>query len=784
MKRLTLAGLLAVSGSLAACGGDNGTPTPTPDAGNDVVTPTDTTEMDTAPPTDGPADAAPDARTDATADRTDAGGMTCGRLPYTAITRMGNSTTVRGDTTMAWMTQTNQPTDGGMTRPMASQQVVRGPSGSRTCVPMMGQVAYSYTTGPMPASLRVSTTNMGTPRNFDTVLYVTTRCANTLTAAACNDDDPEYASRPDRRVSSLVTTEVLPANTQVFIIVGGFYPPGDGITTVDHGMFELSVNELPAVAEGGACDANGLMNRCGNGPDMTAMVCVADTIGGDAGHCRQRGSVAGALCRTSTPNCDMGLTCTDAGVCVATGMADGPCNARTACPDGYACSNTTFGASTGVCRRIGTVLGSACRPAGAMGGRCDAPLVCSSDVDPTDTTPTCVRAAMMGAECDVFRSVCPMGSTCVTANGATAIGTCVADGTAPRARCRPSGTRCDMMLECITLGEGATAQDLCLRRSTTNMPCGPALQCPDADTCYLNDLTDRQNGVCGAMGQAGGTCNMAAPFCTGSLQCSNADGNGICGNVSTMMGAACDRLRTRCGTGLSCVLAAGSQTMGTCQPDGSVAGAECRTGDMPCASGLTCNGSALSGGVCQRAAMAGMACDPINGTTACPAMQYCLATAYNAGTCTGGATAEMEPNDNPSNVMGRAVTAPTLITGSLGRLDVDCVAVTVPAMGNLVAMVSDGNGRCQVNLGGRIAMDVYSPDGTTIRGIAQQNGPFGSGSCAHVDGARSIQAFAGGLAAGTYYVCIRGVNDNTANPPVTTDTVPSYVLSVNPRPAM
>ncbi len=769
MKRLTLAGLLAVSGSLAACGDTTGNTPVDAAVPTDTVMPTDTvTPMDTTPtdvstdgtPTDRPADVA--------ADRADAG-PTCGRLPYTTIARTGSTSTVRGDNTQAWMDQT-------MGRPTGTSPV-RPPSGSSTCAAMSGQLAYSYTVGSTASALRISTTNAGTPRNFDTVLYVTTRCANTLTAAACNDDDPEYASRPDRRVSSLVTTEVLPAGTQVFILIGGFYPAGDGITTIDHGMFEMTVNELPAVADGGACDANGLANRCD-----TNLVCVADTIGGDAGHCRTRGSVAGALCRTSEPRCDTGLTCSSTattGVCIATGMADGPCNPRTACPDGYVCSATTLGVGTGVCRRTGTVLGSTCRPVGATGGRCDAPLICAADIDPARAA-NCVRAAVAGMECDTIRSICPTGTTCVTPNGGTAIGTCVADGAGPRARCRASGTRCDMGLECITLGEGAAAEELCLRRSMTNMACGPALQCPDADTCYLTDLTDRSNGLCGADGQAGGSCNTAMPFCTGALVCSSTTGNGLCGTVSTMMGAACDRLHSRCGTGLSCVLAAGSQTMGTCQPDGSVAGADCRTGDMPCATGLTCNGSALSGGVCQRAVTAGMACDPINGTTACPAMQYCLASAFNAGTCSGTTTPEMEPNDTPTNVMARAITAPSLITGALGRLDVDCVAVTVPAMGRIVAMVSDGNGRCRVNLGGRLAMDVYSSDGTTIRGIATQNGPFGSGTCAHVDGARAIQSYAGGLAAGTYYVCIRGVNDNTVNPPVTTDTVASYVLSVAP----
>ncbi len=767
MKRLTLcAGLLAVGASLAACSSDNPTPTPT-DASTGTDTPVVMDSMTTETGVDAGTDTAADRATDTAADRVDAGPL-CGRLPYTAITRMGTSTTVRGDTTEAWMAQTSG-------RPTGTSPI-RPPSSSTTCSPMSGQVVYSYTVGTMPASLRISTTNTGTSRIFDTVLWVTTRCANTLSAAACNDDDPEYASSPDRRVSSLVTTEVLPAGTQVFIILGGFYPAGDGTTTIDHGAYQLTINELPAVAAGAACDTAGLTNRCD-----TDLVCVADVVGGPTGRCRTQGSVAGSPCRTSVPNCDTGLTCSSSdgnGVCVTTAMADGPCDPRTACPDGYFCSNTTFGAASGTCRRIGSTLGSDCRPMGSTGGRCDAPLVCSVDVDPSDTSPSCVRAATLGGACDIFRSVCPAGSTCVTANGSTAVGTCTAFGTAARARCRASGTRCDMGLECITVGEGANAEDLCLRRSTTNMACGPALQCPDADTCYLTDLSDRQNGLCGATGQAGGSCNMSAPFCTGSLQCSSATGNGLCSNVSTMMGAACDRLRTRCGTGFSCVLNAGSQTAGTCQPDGSVAGADCRAGDMPCATGLTCSSSALSGGVCQRAATAGMACDPLNGSTRCPAMQYCLATAYNAGTCTGGAVAEMEPNDNPSNVMARPVTAATLVTGALGRFDVDCVAVTVPAMGRIVANISDGNGRCPVNIGGRIAMDIYSADGTTIRGISQQNGPFGVGSCSNVDGGREVQAYAGNLAAGTYYVCVRGVND-AANG-VTTTAVASYVLSVNP----
>ncbi len=137
MKRLTLAGLLAVSGSLAACGTDNPAPA---DAGTDTMVPTDTpVAMDTTPVDVTPADVTP---ADVATDRADAGGMTCGRLPYTTLMRAGNTTTVRGDNTQAWMDQT-------MGRPTGTSPV-RPPTANRTCVPMSGQLVYAYTTGTAP----------------------------------------------------------------------------------------------------------------------------------------------------------------------------------------------------------------------------------------------------------------------------------------------------------------------------------------------------------------------------------------------------------------------------------------------------------------------------------------------------------------------------------------------------------------------------------------------------------------------------------------------------------
>lgn len=86
---------------------------------------------------------------------------------------------------------------------------------------------------------------------------------------------------------------------------------------------------------------------------------------------------------------------------------------------------------------------------------------------------------------------------------------------------------------------------------------------------------------------------------------------------------------------------------GTCRPEGSQPGTACRPGDMPCMSPLVCSGTALSAGLCQTpAAMMGAMCDPLNGTIRCPANTFCLATAYNRGTCAGGAMMEMDAMNN------------------------------------------------------------------------------------------------------------------------------------------
>ncbi len=771
MKRWTALGLVLAGGMLAACssGGGGGGGGADASVGTDTSIATGDTGGGTpdTPTGDrgrdaGPADTGPATR--------------CGPLAFTNLNttgmRSGSTTRTTGDTTMAWTMQTAGA-------PPTGRSPISAPSGSRTCTAMTGQIVYQYTIGAAPASLRVSTTNMVTPRNFDTVLWVTTRCANTLTAAACNDDDPEFAGSADRRVSSLVVTETLPAGTTVYVILGGFYPPGTG--TIDHGRFELTVSEEVPVAMGGACRVDGRGLRC-----ATGLSCVGADLSAEMGVCRTTGSLAGSGCRTSTPECDGTLTCnrgadgTGAGVCVNTATVGGRCNPYNVCPEGSNCISGVLGSFEGTCVRVGTAAGTECRPMGAAMGRCDMGFACSADLDPDDATPTCERPAMAGGPCaiGVGALACPSGSTCVTVSGG-AIGTCRPNGTVARTACRPAGmaSRCDAGLMCLRQGDGAAER--CVTVATVGGGCDEATYCPDGSTCYLTDLSNRSVGRCGGMGMAGGACGDMG-VCAGATMCSSMAGTGLCQTV-VMEGMPCVRPISRCADGLTCVLNANSQTDGLCRRDGTAAGSECRNMSPECDMGLTCAGSFLSGGVCQRTATAGMACDPLHGTTRCPMGQVCRATAFNAGTCVAPTGAEMEPNNSPMAVMARATTMPVAQTGALPFGDVDCVAVTVPAMGRIVASVSDGQGRCPAPFQGGIVLDMYDTNGTTLRGVVTRTGPFGLSSCATIDGGRAqVHAFAGNLAAGTYFVCARGLRD--AN--TTTGPIASYVLTVTPSAGM
>ncbi len=771
MTRTRNLAIALLSASLGACGTD---PVNTPvDSGTDTGTTPDVgfPDVGTGPMDVQGSDVQGDVvRTDVrdvpSTDRPDAGPL-CGTLPITPVARpaTGDTATVMGDTTAAFMAQNPG------TRP-AVNSPVRPPAGNTTCVASRGQLVYSYTTGTAPVALRFSTTNAVTPRNFDTVLWVTTSCRTTLTAAACNDDDPEFAASADRRVSSTVTTEVLPANTQVFVIIGGFYPPGTGGVTTDRGPFQLTIQELPPVAAGGACRVDGRSQRCDTS-GTAPLDCVGTTPGSDTGTCRVRGSVAGSRCRTSTPECDVGLSCNPANsICQNTVAAGMPCDGFNTCAAGSTCVSSTVGSIRGTCTPAGTALGAACRPVGATGGRCDTGFVCSGELDATEANPTCVRQAAAGGACAINRIACLATETCVLVHGGL-IGTCTPNGTAAGTACRATAPACDGMLACRAAAEGAAPR--CATVVATGALCDSNRDCADGARCFLTDLSDRTIGRCGVDGGEGGGCNGAAPLCTpATLTCSNTDTpeNGLCQNVRTA-GMPCTRPVDACAEGLTCVLNEGSLTVGTCRAEGTVAGAECRAGDMPCGTGLVCSGTALSSGICQTPAASGGMCNPLTPTIRCPGTEVCGATAYNRGTCGAVTGMETEPNDSPATVMATPVTALTTRRGSLTFGDVDCVAVTVAEGGSVTALVSDGNGRCPAPVPGGITLDFYGTDGTTWRGSSSNSA---LGRCAMIDGTRAaVFPYAGALPAGTYFVCARGFRDATT----TTGTISDYVLSVS-----
>jgi len=760
MTRMRNLAIALLSASLGACGSDP-VVTPPADAGTDVGTPMDVPVVDAGTPDTG---GTTDAPRDTGADRPDAG-PTCGSLPITPVARptSGDTARVMGDTTAAFMAQNPGA------RPMANSPV-RPPTNNTTCVPSRGQLVYSYTTGTTPTALRISTTNPGTPGNFDTVLWVTNRCVTNLTAAACNDDDPEFAASADRRVSSSVTTQVFPANSTVFVVLGGFYPPATGGATTDRGPFVLTIQELPPVAMGGACRIDGRSQICDSSV-TPALTCVGNDPGSDMGTCRVRGSVAGSVCRTSAPECDGSLVCSAGGICQTTVPAGMPCDGFRTCEAGSTCLSSVLFSIRGVCTRAGTAIGAACRAVGATGGRCDTGFVCSADVDATDMTPTCVQQAAPGGACDATRVVCATGETCITVHGGL-IGTCRPNGTVAGAACRAMGAACDGMLQCRAPGEGAATR--CINVSPMGGPCDENRDCADGSRCFLTDLSDRFVGRCGADGGLGGGCNGTGAACTGALTCSNEEtpANGLCQNV-VAAGMPCTRPVDRCADGLTCVLNDGSRTVGTCRAEGSVAGAECRAGDMPCGAGLTCSGTALSSGICQSNAAAGGMCNPLNGTVRCPMGQVCGATSSNVGTCAAPTGAEMEPNDSPAAVMASPISATTTRTATLPFGDVDCVAVTVPANGSVTAYVSDGNGRCPAPFPGGISLDLYGIDGVTWRGASSNSA---LGRCAMIDGTRAaVFPYANNLPAGVYTVCARAFRDATT--PLA--AIGSYVLSVS-----
>ncbi|MDB4930896.1 MAG: hypothetical protein JWM10_3380, partial [Myxococcaceae bacterium] len=668
-------------------------------------------------------------------------------------TRTGNVLRVTGNTAAAWAAQN----PGGV---LAARSPV-APMGGTVCPRSVGQVIYRYVSTAANVALRITTTNAGTAPGFDTVLYLATSCAATLTGNACNDDDVEVVA--SGAVTSLVTADFQPAGTAYYIVVGGLAPPVPG--TLDRGAFELTIAEIPAIAPGAPCNQTIRTGRCGAGYACTGPL---DSV---QATCVALGSAAGAVCRAATPQCDAGLTCeTIVGSdqrCVTTVTAGASCDVYRRCPTNTVCRPLNVGSTRGVCVATGSYAGGPCRAPSSPSGQCDSGMTCgtaqASAVVPSPT-PVCRVPSVAGGACSILRTQCPDQYTCLSPD--SYVGACRAAGTAALAPCRASAPTCDASLSCVA----TTIGSVCLGSAGAGAVCGYATACQSGSSCVIGDLSDRSHGICGVEGSPGGLCHATGTRCDGGALCSTATGTGVCYAV-VGAGQSCHSPSARCVAGTRCVLVAGSSVEGACRAPGTAPGASCNP-DGTCAAGLVCSSPAR--GLCQTPVTA--ACDPLGGTTRCPSGQVCVASASTAGRCATPTGAEVEPNDSPALVAARAVSAPSAFRGALAFGDVDCVAVRVPAGGAVVAFVSDGNGRCPVAPGGAIALDLFDPDGVNLRSNTLDTGPD---RCAHIDGARrSAFPSAGALAAGTYTVCARPPSGTTLE----TGAVPTYVLTVAATP--
>lgn len=699
------------------------------------VTPSDVPAADVPAVTDTPA--ATDVPRDAPRDV--ATGPTCNGAPIENVETLG----MRSGATLRYSGDNNS----------ASNSTTRGIQSGTTTAPCnfrtQFQRVFIYTLRGN-ASLRVSTSNPGTSEDFDTtlVLYNGRTCPTSFRTLYCNDDDPGAAMSANRFTSRIITQGFAMGDT-VLIGVGGYaVPTGQMASGEPQGNFELSIEELPLIADGAACRRDGTTGACG-----ISSTCVAENILADAGTCRANGSVPGARCSMTT--CGMGLECdTDRDLCFRR-MPDGmPCDRFT---DGWArcgatsnCVAAGNGNVSGTCRAFGSAANTEC----AAGNMCAMGLTCRSAA----TTPTCGRPADMDGRCNATDSVCPTGQSCVSDDPAVFQGRCFEPGAALGAPC--TGT-CGQGLTCNT----AATTPTCVRAVMTGERCSAREPCPTGNTCYLTNLVDRYHGTCFAPGVIGGPCRGTGTACDMGV-CSNTEtpASGRCLR-EVAMGGACELVGpTRCATGTTCVRNAGSTTAGTCREAGTVAGAACRAMGTRCDGMLVC--SAMTGaGICQEPSTA--TCDPRYNTRACPMNQTCRATSFEAGGCAAPSAMETEPNQGTDSAQAMTGAAGT-VRGALGRFDTDCFTVDVPANGRVFARVAAPTGFCYTGTA-VLALDLYNPDGRWL-GSNTNSGPFG---CPMIDGPDSagsrVFPWAAGLAAGRHTLCVR-------NPDAARAAVPDYVL--------
>lgn len=675
-------------------------------------------------------------------------GPLCNRIPIENLEALGmrSGSTLRyaGDNNSA----SDQPTFGAQ-----SNSAIQGLNGCSFRMAYQRVFAYTAT---QDAVLKISTSNMGTSQSFDTTLLVysspcpTTQTTQNRALLGCNDDDLSFDGDNRRTSSNVVTSRRITRGTTVYISLGGFVPvSGTRNMEGERGAFELTVEELTVVADGMACDARRLSNACSD--DST---CVSSSFTSLTGTCRANGSVAGALCATGGMCTGAGLQCnTENGFCEATGVADGTaCDPFHQCGPNSTCVALQRGLTSGVCRANGSVVGARC----ATGNTCGAMLTCLTPAGATEGT--CLAAAPMSGVCSTFESVCPTGQDCVGDNILGTAGTCRANGSVAGAECNAG--MCTAPLTCTM----RDTTSVCTGSQMTGAACSVFDECAGGGTCYLNEPNNRTAGTCFAPGVRGGPCRTSGTACDAGLTCSDTTtpANGRCLATATV-GGMCD-LTNQCPENSMCVRtsATGMPFAGTCRAFGAE-GARCRYTGERCDAGLTCSSSFTADGICQRAATT--ACDPRLATNRCPMGQVCRATALDTGTC---AAPTMETGENDAVSMSLTATStPAAILGSLTFADVDCYALTVPAMGKVFAKVNNPSGLCSADF----ALDFYRLEGSNVR-LLGSDISSGSYGCPRIDGNDMNFRYASALSAGTYYVCVRNDADNRA-------PVSQYSLSLN-----
>ncbi|MDP3276661.1 MAG: hypothetical protein Q8Q09_15795 [Deltaproteobacteria bacterium] len=600
------------------------------------------------------------------------------------------------------------------------------------------------------SALRVSTNNVGSDGPFDSTIFVTTSpCASGARVLGCNDDDPTAPPNPHVTLS-LAVTPLLSAGTEVIISVAGFYPAeGSGQPpnpTGEVGAFVLTVSEVPARAEGQACDASGRRDVC-----ATDARCL--TLDERGAICVRNGGSPGAFCRDED-QCDAPLACdVNRGRCFSeTNTVGDPCDrfdVYLRCGSALTCVAPLRGQRRGTCARNGALL-TACARAEGSPPRCDGSLRCSRNL--------CRNVVSSGARCHVLNDGCPDDESCVVSEFAGAYGRCTPLGAAAGGLCREGASECDAPLFCIASG-GSERTCRTVGR-TQESRCDNDGVCSFDNPCVVPDPSQPYARVCRVPGALFTECT-ADTGCAAGLRCIDRTSSalGRCLPVLTV-GALCDpnRRTDACDTGLRCARDVPTgEGPSHCVAPGDVAGSACRTSAPRCNEGLVCD-TGLNR--CLATASEGQACDPRFNNVRCASPTVCVSRGFSQGQCAS-PSPEIEPNDRASGLSGRA--GSFAIRGSLSRTDIDCAGVVVPDGGALFAHAVGVNGQCVGNL----VLDLYSEGGTWL-GSDSDAGAFG---CPRIDGEQN--RWAQGLSAGTYTVCVREGNGNP---------IGAYVLSLASRP--